>query len=76
MLASLNKDQILRDFDNARDAYLIRIRHTACEGARKNFHRGFLMRVNMMEESAVELNKELKAANAPLKQLPSVPSQK
>jgi hypothetical protein len=65
MFASLNKEQILLDFDNARDACLIRIRHTACEGAQKHLHRGFLVRVSMMEESIVELDKELQAANAP-----------
>lgn len=66
MFASLNKDQIILDFENLKMTCLIRVSQNACDGARKHLHRGLLVRVNMMEESIVELHKELQAANGPL----------
>jgi hypothetical protein len=66
MFASLNKDQILLDFKNVKMTYLIRVGQNACDGARKHLHRGLLVRVDMMEESVVELHKEFQAANGPL----------
>jgi hypothetical protein len=66
MFATFNKDQMLRDFANARMIYLIRVRQSACEGAQKHLHRGFLVRVSMMEESIVELHEQLRKANGPL----------
>jgi hypothetical protein len=66
MFDSLNKGQILLDYDSARNVYFIHAMQSACDGARKHLHRGFLVRVGMMEESIVELHKELQAAKGPL----------
>jgi len=52
MFATLDRDRMLKDFSNVSERYMLNLRHGLVEGAKKHLHRGLLVRVNMLEESA------------------------
>jgi len=66
MSTSLDKDQILLDYHSVRLKYLLDLCRKACAGAQKHLQRGLLVRINMMQESVVELCEELDSADGPL----------
>jgi hypothetical protein len=66
MSATIDKDQILLDYHSVRMNYLLDLYREACTGAKKHLHRGLLVRINMMQESVVELYEELDSADGPL----------
>lgn len=66
MFATLDQDRMLGDFSSVREVYLLSLRHALDEGAKKHLHRGLLVRVSMLEESAVTLDHELQSADGPL----------
>ena len=66
MSATIDKDQILLDYHSVRMNYLLDLYRKAWTGAQKHLHRGLLVRINMMQESVVELYEELDSADGPL----------
>lgn len=66
MFATLDRDKMIDNFGNLRENYLLDLRHHLVERARKHLHRGFLIRVNMLEESVLTLDGKLRNANGPL----------
>jgi len=66
MFATLDRDRMLRDFSNVGEKYMLSLRHGLGEGAKKHLHCGLLVRVNMLEESAVILDEELQSTDGPL----------
>ena len=66
MFATLDRDRMLKNFSNVSERYMLNLRHGLGEGTKKHLHRGFLVRVNMLQESAVILDEELQSADGPL----------
>jgi hypothetical protein len=66
MFDSIDRDKILLDLASLRLKYLTDTRHRLTEGAIKHLHRGLLVRINMIEESVVVLDDELRRADGPL----------
>lgn len=66
MFDSIDRDKILHDLNGLRLKYLTDTRHRLSEGAIKHLHRGLLVRINMLEESVVVLDDELRRAGGPL----------
>lgn len=66
MFDSIDRDMILLDLNSLRLKYLTGIRHHLSEGAIKHLHRGLLVRINMLEESVVVLDDNLRRSDGPL----------
>lgn len=66
MFDSNDRDKILLDLNSLRLKYLTGIRHRLSEGAIKHLHRGLLVRINMLEESVVVLDDNLRRSDGPL----------
>jgi hypothetical protein len=66
MFATLDRARMLKDFSNVSETYMLNLRYDLNEGARKHLHHGLLVRVNMLEESAVILDEELQSADGSL----------
>ncbi len=66
MFDKIYRDEILLELDNLRLMYLADTWYRLSEGAKKNLHRGLLVRINMLEESLVVLDDELQCTDGPL----------
>lgn len=62
----MNREAILRSTHDLRERYMLGDRASLVAGANKHLHRGFIVRLYMIENSAVELEQNLPKQRGPL----------
>lgn len=66
MFGKINRESMLTSHSNIREQYLLRMRQKLSGETKRHLHRGFLLRLSMMEEATIILDDELSEAQGPL----------
>jgi hypothetical protein len=66
MFGKFNRESMLSSHSNIREQYLLRMRQNLSDDTKRHLHRGFLLRLSMMEEATIILDDELSKAQGPL----------
>jgi len=66
MFGKIDLDTILTAHRDIRGQYLLRMRQNLGEDTKKHLHRGFLIRLSMMEEAIITIDEEINKAKLPI----------
>jgi hypothetical protein len=66
MFGKIDRAKILTSHSEIRRQYLVRLQQDLSDHTKRHLHRGFLVRLNMMEEALITLDDEIRKAQVPL----------
>lgn len=72
MFGKIQKNDFLLFHNQLRDLYFLKLRYELNEEARKHIGRGLMMRIEIMEEALLTLDRELGSSDAPLNKYISI----
>ncbi len=66
MFDKIRRDDFLKSHIDIHEIFLLKLQNNLCDGAKKHLHRGMIMRLKMMEEAILTLDREIGKSEEPL----------